>query len=428
MTATERETPRPGTTPPHAADSPAQSPAGRPAGRTAGAGRLAWLDALRGIGAMAVVAEHALPWVMPSLRPYWFSLGMYGVLVFFLVSGYIIPASLEKRGDVGAFWISRVFRLYPLYLLVIAFVLVMAVWVPVRQEVPRHPSAVAAHLSMLLDVVHIGAVADPMWTLSYEMVFYLLVTALFAGGMHRRSGTLAIVFGVVAVAAGLVLSAPLLPGHWPAVVAGVVFVAGLACLITGRFRTVAAYALGLMALVLLLFGSFVPWFGAAILAVMFTGTALYRWERGTAGLGPVAVAAVLVAAAPVWSAQAGWWWVQPGVWITTIALAGATFAIGMALRGRRVPGVLTWLGLISYSVYLLHHPLLKYLNALVGDLKSVPDTGRAALALGYLAVMLTLSWLTYRFVESPAQRLGRRITRRSSSSSHASGRDIPVPG
>ncbi|MBX6384732.1 MAG: acyltransferase, partial [Microbispora sp.] len=239
---------------------------------------------------MAVVAEHALPWLMPSLRPYWFNLGMYGVLVFFLVSGYIIPASLEKRGDVGAFWVSRVFRLYPLYLLVIAAVLVMAFWVPVRREVPRHPSAVAAHVSMLLDVVHVGAVADPMWTLSYEMVFYLLVTALFVRGVHRRSGTLAIAFGVVAVAAGLVLQAPLLPGQWPAVAAGVVFVAGLACLITGRFRRAAAYALGLMALVLLVFGSFVPWFGAAILAVMFTGTALYRWERGTGGLGPVVVA------------------------------------------------------------------------------------------------------------------------------------------
>ncbi|MEU8278848.1 acyltransferase, partial [Microbispora bryophytorum] len=148
----------------------------------------------------------------------------------------------------------------------------------------------AAHMSMLLDVVHTGALADPMWTLSYEMVFYLLVTALFAGGVHRRSGTLAIAFGVVAVAAGLVLSAPLLPGPWPAVTACVLFLAGLACLITGRFRTVAAYALGLMALVLLVFGSFVPWFGGAILAVMFTGTALHRWERGTGGLGPVVAA------------------------------------------------------------------------------------------------------------------------------------------
>ncbi|WP_239117053.1 acyltransferase family protein [Planotetraspora phitsanulokensis] len=373
--------------------------------------RLAWLDALRGIGAMAVVAEHMLPWLMPALRPYWFNLGMYGVLVFFLVSGYIIPASLEHRGDVRAFWISRIFRLYPLYLLVIGLVLVMAIWVPVRMEVPRHPSSVAAHLSMLLDVVHMGGVADPMWTLSYEMVFYLIVTALFVGGAHRRSGLLAIAFGVVAVASGLVLSAPLLPGEWPAIVTCVIFVAGLACLISGRFRMVAAYSLGLMALVLLVFASFVPWFGAAILAVMFTGTAIQRWEAGTGGLTPVVVSAALVAVSPVWSIQAGWWWVQPDVWITTMALAGGTFALAMALRGRPIPGVLTWIGLISYSIYLLHHPLLRGLNSLLGDLRGLPAALQSAVSLGYLVVLLTLSWLTYRFVEAPAQRLGKRISR-----------------
>ncbi|GAA4568396.1 acyltransferase family protein [Planotetraspora kaengkrachanensis] len=375
------------------------------------AARLAWLDALRGIGAMAVVAEHMLPWLMPALRPYWFNLGMYGVLVFFLVSGYIIPASLEHRGDVRTFWISRVFRLYPLYLVVIGLVLVMAIWVPVRTEVPRHASSVAAHLSMLLDVVHMGGVADPMWTLSYEMVFYLIVTALFVGGAHRRSGLLAIAFGVVAIGSGLVLSAPLLPGEWPAVVTCVIFIAGLACLISGRHRTVAAYSLGLMALVLLVFSSFVPWFGAAILAVMFTGTAIQRWEAGTGSLTPVVVSAALVAVSPVWSIQAGWWWVQPDVWITTMALAGGTFALGMALRGRPIPGVLTWIGLISYSIYLLHHPLLRGLNSLMGDLRSLPAALQYAVSLGYLAVLLTLSWLTYRFVEAPAQRLGKRVSR-----------------
>ncbi|MFC0549546.1 acyltransferase family protein [Planotetraspora thailandica] len=375
--------------------------------------RLAWLDALRGIGAMAVVCEHMLPWLMPALRPYWFNLGMYGVLVFFLVSGYIIPASLEHRGDVRSFWISRIFRLYPLYLLVIVVVLVLAIWFPVREQVPRDPSAVAAHLTMLLDVVHIGGVADPMWTLSYEMVFYLIVTALFVGGVHTRSGTLAIVFGAVAIAAGLVLSAPLLPGPWPAIVTCVIFVAGLACLISGRFRTAAAYALGAMALVLLMFGSFVPWFGAAILAVMFTGTAIQRWEAGTGGLAPVVVSAVLVALSPVWSIQAGWWWVQPDVWITTVALAGITFGLGMALRGRRVPGVLTWLGLISYSIYLLHHPMLRVLNTALGDLRHLSPVTRTALMCGYVAALLALSWVTYRFVEFPAQRLGKRIGRRA---------------
>jgi peptidoglycan/LPS O-acetylase OafA/YrhL len=40
-------------------------------------------------------------------------LGLYGVFVFFMVSGYIVPASLERRGSVRGFWVSRVFRLYP---------------------------------------------------------------------------------------------------------------------------------------------------------------------------------------------------------------------------------------------------------------------------------------------------------------------------
>nr|BFE86335.1 hypothetical protein GCM10020093_089360 [Planobispora longispora] len=218
----------------------------------------------------------------------------------------------------------------------------MAVWLPVREHVPRDLASVSAHLTMLLDVVHLGGLADTMWTLSYEMVFYLLVTALFVRGLHLRSGTFAVGFGVVAVGAGLVLAAPVLTGFRPAYVSGAVFAAGMACLLGGRFRTAAACVLGAMAVVLLIFGSFVPWFGAAILAVMFTGTAIRRWEQGTGTLRPVAAAAVLVALAPVWSIQASWWWVQPDVWITTMVLAGATFAAAMALRRRRFPG--SWSG------------------------------------------------------------------------------------
>ncbi|MFI6882531.1 acyltransferase family protein [Streptosporangium canum] len=373
------------------------------------AGRLAWLDALRGLGAVAVLLEHLLPWFMPALRPYWFNLGMYGVLVFFLVSGYIIPVSLEGRGDVRAFWISRIFRLYPIYLLVAASVLLMAFWTPVREQVPRDLSAVSAHVTMLLDVVHLGGLADTMWTLSYEMVFYLLVTALFVRGLHHRSGTFAVGFGAVAVVAGLVLSAPLLKGPWPAYVSGVLFLVGMVCLISGRFRTAAAYVLGGMSVVLLIFGSFVPWLGAAILAVMFIGTAVRRWEQGAGGLWPVAVATVLVALAPVWSGQAGWWWVQPGVWFTTMALAGATFAGAMALRRRRLPGFLVRLGLISYSLYLLHHPLLRLANSLLGDVRSMQPVVQVSLSAGFVAVVVGLSWLTYRYVELPMQRLGRRV-------------------
>src|SRR5215469_6079063 len=85
--------------------------------------RLAWLDALRGVAALCVVADHGsglVLWPGQAFASRWLDLGQYGVFVFFLVSGYIIPASLERKGSVRGFWISRTFRLYPLYLFAIA--------------------------------------------------------------------------------------------------------------------------------------------------------------------------------------------------------------------------------------------------------------------------------------------------------------------
>ncbi|MFG1695398.1 acyltransferase family protein [Nonomuraea sp. NPDC049309] len=390
------------------------------------AGRLAWLDALRGIGALAVVAEHMLPWFLPSLRPYWFSLGVYGILVFFLVSGYIIPASLERHGDVRAFWISRFFRLYPLYLAVIAVVLALSWWAPVREAVVRDGSAVAAHATMLLDVVGIGGVADTMWTLSYEMVFYLVVTALFLTRGHERSGTWAIVFAVAAVLVGLVASGAVFGGGWPAYVSCAVFVLGLTGVLTGRLRRLSACALGVMAVACLLLSSRVPWLGAAVLAVMFAGTAIYRWERGTGPLWPVAVTGALVVIAPVWAIESGWWWVQADVWLTTILLAAATFAGGMALRGRRLPRILVWFGLISYSLYLVHHPLLRYFVLFSGDLRGEPLAYQLVMSAAALALIIAVSAVTYRFVEKPMQDLGRRISRRCRGGLQGGG-EVRVP-
>src|SRR5687768_11000857 len=81
--------------------------------------RQAWLDALRGVAVLAVVFEHLLDPLFPEVRANispWFNFGQYGVMVFFLVSGYVVPVSLERRGSIAGFWINRVFRLYPLWI------------------------------------------------------------------------------------------------------------------------------------------------------------------------------------------------------------------------------------------------------------------------------------------------------------------------
>ncbi|MEU4511027.1 acyltransferase family protein [Nonomuraea wenchangensis] len=167
-----------------------------------------------------------------------------------------------------------------------------------------------------------------------------------------------------------------------------------------------------MALALLLLSSRVPWFGAAIVAVMFAGTALHRWERGQGRLWPVGVAAALVAATPVWALSAGWWWVRPPVWILTVVLAAATFGAAMALRGRRLPAALTRLGVVSYSLYLVHLPLLLVLMAVLGEMRWAPTAAQLGVGVLVLALLLPLSWLSHRFLELPGQRLGRRLARR----------------
>src|SRR4051812_18707894 len=89
-------------------------------------GRLEFLDALRGIAALTVAVQHIgeTHWVgLLGWSHHWFRAGEFGVLVFFLCSGFIIPASMERRNDLAEFWIGRLFRLWPLSLLVMTLIL-----------------------------------------------------------------------------------------------------------------------------------------------------------------------------------------------------------------------------------------------------------------------------------------------------------------
>src|SRR5437588_4906880 len=168
-------------------------PPQRPAPAPAATGtRLAWLDMLRGLAALAVVFDHISYYALQHVRSLvhqWFDPGDYGVFTFFIISGYIVPASLERKGSVRTFWVSRVFRLYPLYLLAagIAVMLFMAHFGSLRGEDADPETSVLSQLLMMSNVLSGQNVPNVVWSLSYEMVFYLLLTALFMARIHKRS-------------------------------------------------------------------------------------------------------------------------------------------------------------------------------------------------------------------------------------------------
>jgi peptidoglycan/LPS O-acetylase OafA/YrhL len=402
-----------------------------PLGVSTPTARLGWLDVLRGWAALVVALHHASYVYLPDVRialQGWFDPGTYGVLVFFLVSGYIVPASLERRESVRGFWIGRFFRIYPL-LAVSCFLAVLPFLLGVRGLRAGlenyHPvTAVLAHLTMMQDLLAVPNAMNVLWTLSYEMAFYLLVVALFVVRAHRRSAPLSVGLAVAALAVGGLMPTWLLSGLLTrtagvGVVVAACFaalVAAIAAAVSGRAAARVAGGLlgGLVAAVLVVLNGRVgAWQGLAMMALMFAGTAVYRAEQGQIPAWSGGAAAVLVPAgalaAGVWNSH-GYWHAQL-VWGGTVLAATATFAAAWLLRDRRFPRWATGLGTASFSIYLLHPLLLMVAAQFLGTSGPANVPGLVV----FVAVLLAAGWASHRWIEAPAQRLGRRLARRAPS-------------
>ncbi|WP_205625649.1 acyltransferase family protein [Actinomadura atramentaria] len=413
-----------------------------PRSSTSNRSRLAWLDVLRGIAALTVAFHHGSYCYTPHFRSRLveqFNPGAWGVLVFFLVSGYIIPASLERTGSVRRFWIGRLFRIHPMLLVAMAAAIVLSTagGKPLSNRLGADYDALAvtlAHATMLQDLLGVPSLINVLWTLSYEMVFYLLVVALFTVRQHHRSAAVALVLTGAAAAFAAVLPAGELSaraGLRPVVVVAVGLVAvaiGLACTRSTALVRAGALLGGATGLVLVLAnGRVLGWQGLLLLAMMFLGTAVYRADHGQLRWRWTVLAGVVVVVAGLVLGH----WNAPNMvdgsieraWDTSLLLAVAAFAAAMALRDRRMPRALAWLGVVSYSVYLLHPVVLIVSDETVGR----PGVDRPLWVVGYLAVVVAVAALTHRAVELPFQRIGRRLAKRAEPAPPAAVERAPEP-
>ncbi|MEU4422329.1 acyltransferase [Actinoplanes sp. NPDC024001] len=386
--------------------------------------RLAWLDALRGYAAVVVAAFHLSPVLLGADRHLQiyrhFDLGKYGVLLFFLVSGYVIPMSLERHGSLRRFWIGRLLRIYPAYLLTIAIASGLAVAGMYRlpdQLTSETVASVLGHATMLQDLLGVRGVVRPFWTLSFEMIFYLVVAGLFAWRWHRSSAWWAAGLTLLALAGGTrlpdgLLGATAADRRNTAVAVAVVVAGACSAYLCGRPRlALPAGAAGLgLVLLPLVNGHASRWVTSAssaqaalMLAVMFAGTVVYRAQHRQIGRrGAAATLSVVFAGLALHQ------WLSTGTgllrWTVVTAAVAASFAIAFAARHRAVPAVLTWLGALSYPLYLLHLLVLGLVVRLTGD--------PLLITLGFTVGTLSVAWVTHRWVELPGQALGRRIGER----------------
>ncbi|MGL4241528.1 MAG: acyltransferase family protein, partial [Beijerinckiaceae bacterium] len=158
--------------------------------------RLANLDLLRLVAALMIVLFHfgyrgpAAPGWAPSAYPElgWIAQEMWaGVSFFFIISGFVIAWSAEKR-DAYGFLVSRAARLYPAFLACMTVTAVgMALLAPAGVEEFRMTAARwLANLPLVSKALGQPFVDGAYWSIVIEVIFYGWVAVLMALGVFGR--------------------------------------------------------------------------------------------------------------------------------------------------------------------------------------------------------------------------------------------------
>ena len=319
---------------------------GRATARQAGA-KLAFIEGMRGLAALYVVLGHicsiaypgvflgeranAPEWLRAAMQPFGF--GHLAVAAFIVISGFCLQTSLFNGGngtmqDAKTFFKRRALRILPPYYacLALSLIVVFAITplggsgLPFNLYVPATPPAIASHFLLIQNwspdwMYKINGV---LWSIAIEAQLYILFPVIvFLLNKAYRLPTLMLASSVSASALML----------WPKA------------------------------------EKFYPWYFALFTLGMAASHLAYnppKWR------GPNALAAMLFAgiclAGCIWSAIRGFSMPVLDAWmggcVVSVMYActiSKKFRVGKWLGAKP----LTALGAISYSLYLMHHPILQ---------------------------------------------------------------------
>ncbi len=388
------------------ASAPAPAPAPGQAERAArkGTSRLVALDGLRGVAALVVVIHHVYQIARPYLEPahdawaagsLWWALsatpaklltaGSEAVLVFFVLSGVVVPLPALRGGRFSwaGYLVSRVIRLCVPVWAALAFATVSILAIPrdasmvVDGSWVERANGTSVHVSRLVEQALLSSpsyATDPvLWSLHWELVFSLLLPVfLVLARLVRRFWVAAVLACFALTIVAKVVDSDTLR-YLPVFFVGTLIAVNLETLrqwakrrLDGRMRRVLWWS-GLV---------------ASLLAIVAS------W-----------MSRPLVSSSSVLSMALG-----------SLAVVGAGGLVACAIcfppvvraLSARVP---QWLGRFSFSLYLVHLPIIVSLTYVVGD-GSWPLVGLVGVPLSLLA-----AWGFGLAVEQPSHRLAQRAGR-----------------
>lgn len=329
------------------------------------------LDVLRAIAVLCVLADHVIISATAPGNVAWGWMGRAGVLIFFVHTALVLMGSLERSRDTRdgwplRFYVRRAFRIYPLSIAAIFFVLALRIpaHTPhvglVARFFPPDSVTLFSNLFLAQNLTRSRDIIGVLWTLPIEVQMYL--TLPFCYLIARR--------GVVGVAGLIVLGA----------IAGAAWVAEMP--VPGLWR-----------LTMLIF---VPCFLSGVLAY-----ALLRHRVAPRIPGPLFFLLFAIVLAGFFVARGRYEDPIPQ-WAFCLAL-GLLIPFGREISLSPISRAGHVIAKYSYGIYLLHLPVLW--------IALVPFRA-APIALQWIifaVLMVIVPWIAFHLIERPGIRLGQRL-------------------
>jgi len=134
------------------------------------------LDRVRAFAILMVVAGHySLEFFRPreSLTVLMMGLATGGVILFFLLSGYLIQKSSESSSAI-TFLVRRLCKIYPAYWVSILVIISLMIY----SGSPVDPKSIVGNLLMMQDILNVGYLNNVFWSLLIEIKYYFLVSVV----------------------------------------------------------------------------------------------------------------------------------------------------------------------------------------------------------------------------------------------------------